>query len=223
MEAGEGVKNVVTSLKLQLQQQPAPPQEPLWKIIMVASIAAGVQFGRSLQLSLLTPYVQLLGMPHKWAAFIWLCGPVSGMIVQPLVGYYSDNCSSRFGRRRPFIAAGSALAVIAVFLIGFAADFGHASGDPLGNSFMPRAIAVFVVGFWILDVANMLQGPCRAFLADLSGGNARRMTMANALFSFFMAVARWAICWVMLRVHTLTSTNYFHFQRRKLVMCTVQI
>ncbi|KAL2497291.1 Sucrose transport protein SUC2 [Abeliophyllum distichum] len=187
MEAGGGVKNVVTYLEL--QQPPAPPREPQWKIIMVASIAAGVQFGWALQLSLLTPYVQLLGIPHKWAAFIWLCGPVSGMLVQPVVGYYSDNCYSRFGRRRPFIAAGSALVAIAVFLIGFAADFGHASGDPLGNSFKPRAIAVFVVGFWILDVANnMLQGPCRAFLADLSGGNARRTAMANALFSFFMAV-----------------------------------
>ncbi|MBT2987315.1 MFS transporter, partial [Vibrio anguillarum] len=92
------------------------------------------------------------------------------MIVQPVVGYYSDNCSSRFGRRRPFIAAGAALVMIAVFLIGFAADLGHASGDTLGKGFKPRAIAVFVVGFWILDVANnMLQGPCRALLADLSG------------------------------------------------------
>ncbi|CAI9787020.1 unnamed protein product [Fraxinus pennsylvanica] len=187
MEVGGRVKNVATSL--QLQQPPAPPREPQWKIIMVAAIAAGIQFGWALQLSLLTPYVQLLGIPHKWAAYIWLCGPVSGMLVQPVVGHYSDNCSSRFGRRRPFIAAGSALVAIAVFLIGFAADLGHSSGDSLGNSPKPRAIAVFVVGFWILDVANnMLQGPCRAFLADLSGGSARRMAMANALFSFFMAV-----------------------------------
>lgn len=137
------------------------PQEPLRKLIPVAAIAAGVQFGWALQLSLLTPYVQLLGIPHAWAAFIWLCGPVSGLFVQPIVGHYSDNCSSRFGRRRPFIAAGAALVAIAVFLIGFAADIGHASGDPLGNdgkTAKPRAIAVFVVGFWILDVANnMLQ------------------------------------------------------------------
>ncbi|KAK6132413.1 hypothetical protein DH2020_033852 [Rehmannia glutinosa] len=131
----------------------------------------------------------LLGIPHTWAAFIWLCGPISGLLVQPIVGYYSDNCSSRFGRRRPFIAAGSALVAVAVFLIGFAADLGHAAGDTIGKNAKPRAIAVFVVGFWILDVANnMLQGPCRALLADLSGGNARKMSTANALYSFFMAV-----------------------------------
>lgn len=155
MENGTKGKLTVSS-SLQIEQ-PLPPSK-LWKIIVVASIAAGVQFGWALQLSLLTPYVQLLGIPHRFASFIWLCGPISGMIVQPVVGYYSDNCSSRFGRRRPFIAAGAALVTIAVFLIGFAADLGHASGDPLGKGSKPRAIAVFVVGFWILDVANnMLQ------------------------------------------------------------------
>ncbi|KDP34602.1 hypothetical protein JCGZ_11979 [Jatropha curcas] len=169
----------------------APPVKasPLRKIVVVASIAAGVQFGWALQLSLLTPYVQLLGIPHTWAAFIWLCGPISGMLVQPIVGYHSDRCTSRFGRRRPFIAAGSACVAVAVFLIGYAADIGHLSGDSLGKSPKTRAIAVFVVGFWILDVANnMLQGPCRALLADLSGTNQKKTRTANALFSFFMAV-----------------------------------
>ena len=162
---------------------------PVRNIFLVASIAAGIQFGWALQLSLLTPYVQLLGIPHKWAAFIWLCGPISGMLVQPLVGYYSDRSTSRFGRRRPFIAAGAALVAAAVFLIGYAADFGHLSGDSLNKPLKPRAIVVFVVGFWILDVANnMLQGPCRAFLADLSANDQKRMRISNNLFSFFMAV-----------------------------------
>lgn len=214
--SGLEAKNTAPSTRL---TEP-PPQlvaAPLKKVILVAGIAAGVQFGWALQLSLLTPYVQLLGIPHTWAAFIWLCGPVSGLIVQPIVGYYSDNCTSRFGRRRPFIAAGAALVAVAVFLIGFAADLGHAGGDPLGKGTKPRAVAVFVVGFWILDVANnmlqvielckidaiqfmqicgvnlglcddLVQGPCRALLADLSGGNARKMSTSNALFSFFMAV-----------------------------------
>ncbi|XP_062097116.1 sucrose transport protein SUC2-like [Humulus lupulus] len=170
--------------------EPSPPEKaPFRKLIAVASIAAGVQFGWALQLSLLTPYVQLLGIPHTWAAFIWLCGPVSGMLVQPIVGYHSDRCTSRFGRRRPFIAAGAGLVAIAVFLIGFAADLGHAFGDDLDRKAKPRAIAVFVVGFWILDVANnMLQGPCRALLADLSGNSQKKMRAANSLFSFFMAV-----------------------------------
>ncbi|KAG8378383.1 hypothetical protein BUALT_Bualt08G0131800 [Buddleja alternifolia] len=183
---GETKSTVPSSFQL---QQPPEAAAPLRKIILVAAIAAGVQFGWALQLSLLTPYVQLLGIPHTWAAFIWLCGPISGLLVQPIVGYYSDNCTSRFGRRRPFIAAGSALVAVAVFLIGFAADIGHAAGDSIGKGPKRRAISVFVVGFWILDVANnMLQGPCRALLADLSGGKGKKMSSANSLYSFFMAV-----------------------------------
>ncbi|XP_027364078.1 sucrose transport protein-like [Abrus precatorius] len=170
-------------------EDPATEPSPLRKIIVVASIAAGVQFGWALQLSLLTPYVQLLGIPHTWAAFIWLCGPISGMLVQPIVGYHSDRCTSRFGRRRPFIAAGALAVAIAVFLIGYAADLGHSFGDSLAKKTRPRAIAIFVVGFWILDVANnMLQGPCRALLADLAAGDHRKTRTANAFFSFFMAV-----------------------------------
>ncbi|XP_012464627.1 sucrose transport protein SUC8 [Gossypium raimondii] len=162
---------------------------PLWNIVVIAAIAAGIQFGWALQLSLLTPYVQTLGVPHVWAAFIWLCGPISGLVVQPIVGYSSDRCTSRIGRRRPFIAAGACFVAVAVFMIGFAKDIGHRSGDSLQNPTKPRAVAIFVTGFWILDVANnMLQGPCRAFLADLSSNDHKRMRIANAWFSFFMAV-----------------------------------
>ncbi|CAN1328706.1 Sucrose transport protein SUC2 [Linum perenne] len=167
-------------------QQPAPTH--LKKIAVVASIATGIQFGWALQLSLLTPYVQLLGIPHQWAAFIWLCGPISGILVQPIVGYFSDRSTSRFGRRSPFLLAGTVFVVVAVFIIGYAADIGHHYGDSLDKG-RPRvrAIVVFVVGFWVLDVSNnMLQGPCRALLGDLSGDNQRLTRFSNSLFSFFM-------------------------------------
>ncbi|KAK2366426.1 sucrose transport protein SUC8 [Trifolium repens] len=166
-----------------------PVASPLRKMIVVASIAAGVQFGWALQLSLLTPYVQTLGVPHVWSSFIWLCGPISGLVVQPIVGYYSDRSTSSFGRRRPFIFAGALAVAIAVFLIGYAADLGHSLGDDLSKKTRPRAVAIFVVGFWILDVANnTLQGPCRAFLADLANGDEKKTRTANSFFSFFMAV-----------------------------------
>ncbi|KAL9234639.1 hypothetical protein vseg_009489 [Gypsophila vaccaria] len=186
------MKNNAAGSSLNLEKNPPMIEtetSSLVKLAIVASIAAGVQFGWALQLSLLTPYVQLLGIRHQWASYIWLCGPISGMIIQPTVGYYSDRCTSRFGRRRPFIVGGAALVTVAVFLIGFAADIGHAAGDPEGKAVKPRAIAVFVVGFWILDVANnTLQGPCRALLADIASGSQSRTRTANSFFSFFMAV-----------------------------------
>lgn len=167
------------------KEQPSP----LKKAILVASIAAGVQYGWALQLSLLTPYVQLLGVPHKWAAFIWLCGPVSGLLVQPTVGYYSDRCTSRFGRRRPFIVTGAMLIVAAVVLIGFAADIGKVLGDSLEKGKKPASVTIFVLGFWLLDIGNnTLQGPCRAFLADISGNDEAMLRISNAIFAFFMAI-----------------------------------
>ncbi|KAK6130551.1 hypothetical protein DH2020_035697 [Rehmannia glutinosa] len=151
---------------------PGPSSRPdrvrLRTLFRVASVAGGIQFGWALQLSLLTPYVQELGIPHAWASIIWLCGPLSGLLVQPLVGHFSDRCTSRFGRRRPFILAGALSIVIAVIIIGHASDIGWLLGDR-GQKKM-RAVVAFVIGFWLLDVANnMTQGPCRALLADLTG------------------------------------------------------
>lgn len=144
------------------------PKVPLRRLLRVASVAGGIQFGWALQLSLLTPYVQELGIPHAWASVIWLCGPLSGLLVQPLVGHMSDRCTSRFGRRRPFILAGAVSIAVSVLIIGFSADIGWLLGDQ--GKFRPRAVAAFVFGFWILDVANnVTQGPCRALLGDLTG------------------------------------------------------
>ena len=81
------------------------------------------------------------------------------------------------------------MVAVAVFLIGYAADIGYKMGDKLEETPRVRAIGIFALGFWILDVANnTLQGPCRAFLADLAAGDARKTRTANAFFSFFMAV-----------------------------------
>ena len=141
---------------------------PLRALARVSLVATGVQFGWALQLSLLTPYVQELGIPHAWASYIWLCGPISGMLMQPLIGHFSDQCESKWGRRRPFIVTGAGFVILAVLVIAFSADIGYALGDSLISR--PRAIIIFVVGFWILDLANnTLQGPCRALLADFTG------------------------------------------------------
>lgn len=160
---------------------------PLRALARVSSVAAGVQFGWALQLSLLTPYVEELGIPHAWASYIWLCGPISGILVQPLIGHLSDRCQNSWGRRRPFILLGASLVVLAVLTIAFSADIGFALGD--NSTSRPHAIVVFVIGFWILDLANnTLQGPCRALLADFTGKDHRRSRRANAFFSLFMAI-----------------------------------
>lgn len=174
----------------ELETHPYPlDKSPVKKLALVASIAAALQYGWALQLSLLTPYTQILGISHEWVSFIWLCGPMTGLIVQPIVGQYSDRCTSRFGRRRPFFVLGAILLSFGVLLIGFSADIGKALGDSLTPGIKHRAICVYVLGFWLLDISNnTIQGPCRALLADISGDNDAMVTFGNALFAFFMAV-----------------------------------
>lgn len=169
-------------------------QQPCSMVTLVLSctIAAGVQFGWALQLSLLTPYIQTLGIQHAFSSFIWLCGPITGLVVQPCVGIWSDKCTSKYGRRRPFILAGSLMISIAVITIGFSADIGYLLGDTKEHcstykGTRTRAAIVFIIGFWMLDLANnTVQGPARALLADLSGPDQRNS--ANAIFCSWMAV-----------------------------------
>ncbi len=164
------------------------------ELVQAASVALGVQFGWALQLSLLTPYIQELGISHAGVSLIWLCGPVSGTLVQPLVGHYSDRCTSKYGRRRPFLVAGAVFVVIAGLIISFSADLGYLMGDNVGDGddgafFRPRAIAIFVLGFWVFDLANnTIQGPCRALLADLVGDDEKRSRSAFGFSSTFMAL-----------------------------------
>lgn len=185
---------------------------PLYALAKVASVAAGVQFGWALQLSLLTPYVQELGIPHQWASLIWLCGPISGMIVQPIVGHYSDQSESKWGRRRPFIFTGASLVVVAVLTIAFSADIGRLFGDTQANK--TWAIVVFVIGFWLLDLANnTLQGPCRALLADLTGAilfpsplNLRALPLCcRGPFAKLCSSYRWEFCDLQARISAETE------------------
>ncbi|XAR65172.1 hypothetical protein NMG60_11009192 [Bertholletia excelsa] len=171
---------------------PLPMHLPLLTLILSCTVAAGVQFGWALQLSLLTPYIQTLGIEHAFSSFIWLCGPVTGLVVQPCVGIWSDKCTSKYGRRRPFILVGSLMISVAVIIIGFSADIGYLLGDTKEHcstykGTRTRAAFVFIIGFWMLDLANnTVQGPARALLADLSGPDQRNS--ANAIFCSWMAV-----------------------------------
>ncbi|KAI3516414.1 hypothetical protein L1887_15329 [Cichorium endivia] len=173
--------------------QGAPTENcSLITLILSCTVAAGVQFGWALQLSLLTPYIQTLGIGHAFSSFIWLCGPITGLVVQPCVGIWSDRCSSKYGRRRPFILVGSLMISIAVITIGFSADIGYLIGDTKEHCSVykgtrTRAAFVFIIGFWMLDLANnTVQGPARALLADLAGPDQRNS--ANAIFCSWMAI-----------------------------------
>ena len=128
-----------------------------------------------------------MGMKRELTAFVWLCGPVAGLVVQPLIGYYSDRSSSTyFGKRKPFLFAGLLLVTVALLMIGVIAPD---STD--------RNVALWfaVAGFYILDFAiNVLMSSARSFLVDSLEGHqqvlgnafAGRMLNAGDLCGYFI-------------------------------------
>ncbi len=121
-----------------------------WQIFCVCVGAFGIQFGFALPQANATRIFQNLGASLDSVPLLWLAGPITGLIVQPLVGYYSDRTWTRFGRRRPYYLLGALLAACA--LIG-----------------MPNATTLWTAMcmYWLLDASiNFTMGPYRAFVAD---------------------------------------------------------
>lgn len=107
-----------------------------------------------------TPYLERYGVPSFWTSIIWLSGPISGLLVSPIVGYLSDTTTSILGPRRPWILFGLVLLA--------SADIFLASGDSLYGSYA-ATVASALVMFVLSDVAvNVIQTPLRALNSDVS-------------------------------------------------------
>lgn len=111
----------------------------------------GIQFGWALQMGNMSAIYSRLGASEDQIPLLWLAAPVTGLLVQPLVGYFSDRTWCRLGRRRPYFLGGAIFSMIALFL-------------------MPQASAIWmaVIALWILDTSvNVSMEPFRAFVGDI--------------------------------------------------------
>jgi solute carrier family 45 protein 1/2/4 len=168
-----------------LQEDCTPNKISIFRLILATICFAGIQFGWALQISLLTPFTLELGLPKPLVTIVWLCGPVAGLVVQPLVGAISDQCTSPLGKRRPFILSGGLLVILSLLLIPNSLDIGSLFGDTPQRH--PVALSLTVAGFWLLDISNnMLQGPCRALVADIAAPE--QQETGNAIFTFWLGV-----------------------------------
>jgi maltose/moltooligosaccharide transporter len=94
---------------------------------------------------------QFLGADEKDIPILWLAAPLTGLIVQPIVGYYSDRTWTRLGRRRPYFLVGAILASLALIA-------------------MPNSPSLWMAAglLWILDASvNVSMEPFRAFVGDM--------------------------------------------------------
>jgi maltose/moltooligosaccharide transporter len=86
------------------------PHLSAWQISKICLGAFGIQSGFALPQANATRIFQNLGASLDTVPLLWVAGPITGLLIQPLVGYYSDRTWTRFGRRRPYFLVGAALA-----------------------------------------------------------------------------------------------------------------
>ena len=111
----------------------------------------GIQFGFALQGGFMSRIFQTLGADESSIPLLWIAAPLTGLIVQPIIGYLSDNTwHSRLGRRKPYFLIGAILSSIALFFVPYSSTLWMAAGF-----------------LWILDASiNISMEPFRALVAD---------------------------------------------------------
>jgi maltose/moltooligosaccharide transporter len=154
---------------MQMQLSAIKPRLSFWQLWNMSFGFFGIQFGFALQNSNTSRIFTTLGATPDELPLFWLAAPVTGLLVQPIIGYLSDNTwHPRWGRRRPFFFAGALLATIALFL-------------------MPNSTALWMAVFvlWMMDAAiNVSMEPFRAFVGDKL--NAAQQTSGFAMQTFFI-------------------------------------
>src|SRR5688500_1372964 len=101
----------------------AKPRLSFWQIFNMSVGFLGIQFGFALQNGNASRILQEFGANVEHLTWFWLVAPLTGMIVQPIIGHYSDRTWTRLGRRRPFFLAGAVLAAIGLILMPNAGMF----------------------------------------------------------------------------------------------------
>ena len=135
-------------------------QKPRLSTAQIFNLSAGffgIQFGFALQNGNASRILQTFGADVEHLSLFWLAAPLTGMIVQPIIGYYSDKTWNRFGRRRPFFLVGAILTAIALMIMPNSGTMA---------SFMPPII-IGAGMLMIMDASiNVAMEPFRALVAD---------------------------------------------------------
>lgn len=133
------------------------PNLSFWKIWNLSFGFLGVQIGYSLQNSNTSTIFESLGADVHQLSYFWLAAPIAGLVVQPIVGLFSDGTWTRFGRRIPFIMGGALISALALLLMPNA---------PVLLAFAPLAMGAFILLFMDLSF-NVTMQPFRALVADM--------------------------------------------------------
>ncbi len=144
------------------------PRLSFWQIWNMSFGFLGIQFGFALQNANVSRIFETLGAKIDDIPILWIAAPVTGLIVQPIIGHMSDKTWGKLGRRRPFFLTGAILASIALLI-------------------MPNSPVLWVAAgmLWIMDASiNISMEPFRAFVGDMLPSEQR--TIGFSMQSFFI-------------------------------------
>ena len=138
----------------------------------------GIQFGWGLQLGNMSGIYEKLGAKPDELPLLWLAAPLTGLIIQPIIGAMSDRTWNRFGRRRPYFLVGAILSSLALFIMPTSGTLWMAAGL-----------------LWVLDASiNVTMEPFRAFVADKL--NDEQRTTGFVMQSFFIGLGASLAGWL---------------------------
>ncbi len=153
-----------------MSQPTHKPRLSFWEIWNMSFGFLGIQFGFALQNGNVSRIFETLGAKVDEIPILWIAAPVTGLVIQPIIGYFSDRTWGRLGRRRPFFLVGAILASIALL-------------------FMPNSPTLWIAAgtLWLMDASiNITMEPFRAFVGDNLPSEQR--TTGFAMQSFFIGV-----------------------------------
>ena len=146
------------------------PQLSFWQIWNMCFGFLGIQFGFALQNANVSRIFQTLGADMDQVPGLWIAAPLTGLLVQPVIGYFSDRTWTRLGRRRPYFLWGAIFSTLALFVMPNSPQLWIAAGT-----------------LWILDASlNVSMEPFRAFVGDQL--SPRQRPTGYAMQSFFIGV-----------------------------------
>ncbi|MCF6435731.1 MULTISPECIES: MFS transporter [Pseudoalteromonas] len=172
-----------------MQQQ--KPNLSFWQIWNMCFGFLGIQFGFALQNGNVSRIFQTLGASVDDIPILWVAAPLTGLIVQPIVGYWSDKTWGRLGRRRPFFFYGAVLTTLSLFI-------------------MPNSPTLWIAAgvLWIMDASiNVTMEPFRALVGD--NLNEKQRATGYSMQSFFIgvgAVVASALPWMMTNWFDISNT-----------------
>ncbi|MDI5898978.1 MFS transporter [Flavobacterium yafengii] len=141
-----------------------------WQIWNMSFGFLGIQFGFALQNANTSRIFETLGAKVDEIPILWIAAPVTGLVIQPIIGYFSDRTWTRLGRRRPYFLIGAILSSIALFI-------------------MPNSPTLWIAAgtLWMMDASiNVSMEPFRAFVGDNLPEKQR--TLGFAMQSFFIGL-----------------------------------